>query len=74
MTQSKKMSFVESLANVAIGYFVAVGSQIVIFPMFGLHCTLRDNFLMGLWFTVVSIIRSYWLRRVFNRKTETVDT
>lgn len=70
MSQSKRMSFIESLANVAIGYFVAVGSQIIIFPMFGLHCKLRDSFLMGAWFTVISIIRSYTLRRWFNKKKE----
>lgn len=35
MTQSRSASLVESGANVAIGYFVALGSQLVIFPMMG---------------------------------------
>jgi len=66
--QSKRMSFVESLTNVAIGYLVAVGSQVVIFPFFGIHIPLKDNFMIGAWFTVVSIVRSYALRRAFNKR------
>jgi len=61
------MSFIESLGNVAIGYGVAVASQVMIFPLFGIHCRLRDNLLIGLWFTAISIVRSYALRRLFNK-------
>ncbi len=68
--QSKKHSLLESLSNVAIGYFVAVGSQILIFPFFGIYIPLHQNFTMGLWFTVISIARSYTLRRWFTKKTE----
>ena len=68
--QSKAHSAAESLANVAVGYLVACGSQIVIFPMFNIHIPIQDNFLMGLWFTAVSIVRSYALRRWFTRRTE----
>ncbi|GAA0651095.1 hypothetical protein GCM10009424_30110 [Sphingomonas ursincola] len=59
------MSLVESLANVAVGYGVAVATQILIFPIFGLHTTLGQNLMMGAIFTVVSIGRSYALRRLF---------
>lgn len=69
MSQLKKHSLIESLVNVAAGYGVAVGSQIVIFPLFGVHITLRDNLYIGLFFTIVSIVRSYALRRIFNRIT-----
>lgn len=68
--QSKKHSFIESLTNVAIGYFVAVGSQIVIFPLFGIFIPFADNFIMGAWFTFISIIRSYAVRRWFTKRTE----
>ena len=64
--QSKKHSFLESLVNVAIGYGIAILSQIVIFPLFGIHIPLRDNLLIGVIFTIVSIVRSYALRRAFN--------
>jgi hypothetical protein len=65
MKQSRAMSLVESLANVAVGYGVAVVTQILIFPTFGLHTTLAQNLMMGAIFTVVSIGRSYALRRLF---------
>lgn len=67
MKQSRLMSLVESVANVIVGYGVAVVTQILIFPVFGLHTTLAQNLKMGAVFTVVSIARSYVLRRLFER-------
>jgi hypothetical protein len=67
MKQSRAMSLVESIANVIVGYGVAVATQILIFPVFGLQITLAQNLKMGAVFTVVSIARSYVLRRLFER-------
>jgi len=66
MAQSKSYSLIESFANILIGYLVAVGSQIVIFPYFDIDIPVFDNFLIGMWFTVISLIRSYSVRRWFN--------
>jgi len=65
MKQSRTMSLVESAANVIVGYGVAVVTQILIFPVFGLHTTLAQNLKLGLVFTIVSIARSFALRRLF---------
>ena len=65
--QSRCMSMVESMANVAIGYSIAVLAQVLVFPLFGLHASLADNLAIGAIFTVVSIVRSYCLRRMFER-------
>ena len=67
MRQSRAMSLVEAMANVLVGYGVAVVTQILIFPIFDLHTTLAQNLKMGAVFTVVSIGRSYVLRRLFER-------
>ncbi|MFY9238693.1 MAG: hypothetical protein WAO78_07495 [Roseovarius sp.] len=67
MKQSRLMSLVESVANVIVGYGVAVFTQILIFPIFGLHTTLGQNLAMGGIFTGVSLVRSYLLRRLFER-------
>jgi hypothetical protein len=53
MKQSRAMSLVEAIANVAVGYGVAVVTQILIFPVFGLHTTLAQNLKMGAVFTVL---------------------
>ena len=65
MKQSRLMSLAESLANVLVGYGVVVLTQVLVFPLFGLVVTVSDNLLIGLIFTVVSIVRSYALRRGF---------
>jgi len=68
--QLKRHSFLESLVNVFIGYFVALGSQILVFPFVGIHVPLKTNFEIGFYFTIISIIRSYLLRRFFTKITE----
>ena len=65
MKQSRTMSLVESLANVIAGYGIAVGTQILIFPVVGLHMTLAQNLKIAAAFTIISICRSFALRRVF---------
>ena len=68
--QSKAHSVVESVTNVIVGYLVAFVSQLVIFPMFRIEIPITDNLAIALWFTVISLIRSYLLRRSFTRITE----
>jgi hypothetical protein len=65
MKQSRAMSLVEATANVVVGYSVAVLTQLLVFPLFGLHTTLAENLMIGAIFTVVSIARSFALRRLF---------
>lgn len=64
--QSRAMSVVESVSNVVVGYGVAVSAQIAVFPFFGIEIALEANLLIGAIFTVVSLCRSYGLRRIFN--------
>ena len=64
--QSRLMSAVEATANVAVGYGIAVITQVMVFPLFGLNASLIENLILGSIFTIVSLIRSYTLRRMFN--------
>jgi len=66
--QSRVESLVESIVNIAIGYGVALLSQILIFPLFGIHVPLSTNLWIGLWFTMISLVRSYVIRRWFNTR------
>lgn len=67
MSQTRRGSFIESVVNVLVGYGVAVAAQMAIFPLFGVHLPVSDNLLIGVLFTIVSLVRSYALRRLFNR-------
>ena len=61
------MSAIEAIANVVIGNLVSVAANIIVLPMFGYDVTIADSFAIGLAFTAISLVRSYILRRVFNR-------
>ncbi len=67
MEQSKLSSLIESLINILIGYGVALLSQLAIFPMVGIHIPLSTNMEIGAYFTLVSLVRSYVIRRWFNK-------
>ena len=67
MTQSRRLSLVEASTNVAVGYVLAVITQIVVFPWFGIHPSLGENLAIGSIFTGISLLRSYALRRLFER-------
>lgn len=66
--QSKLNSFIESLTNILIGYITALLSQLLIFPLFDINIPSSDNLLIGLYFTLISLVRSYAIRRWFNKK------
>jgi len=68
--QTKTVSLIESIANVVIGYGVALISQIIIFPIYGIDISLKTNIAIGIWFTLISIIRSFIVRRIFNKMSE----
>ena len=54
--QTRIQSMIETGANVAIGYVIALLSQIAIFPLFGIHASIGTNIQIGAWFTVISIV------------------
>ncbi len=66
MNQTKLESLLESAVNILIGYGVALASQLVILPAHGINLPLTTNLIIGFWFTLVSLIRSYVIRRWFN--------
>ena len=65
--QSRTMSLVEATTNIIIGYLLAFLTQLATFPLLGLQVSFTDNLLIGAVFTAVSLARSYFLRRFFDR-------
>jgi hypothetical protein len=65
MKQSRTMSMVEAAANVVVGYVLAIATQIVVFPWFGIEAVLSEHLAIGMAFVGVSLARGYLLRRLF---------
>ncbi|WP_206173688.1 hypothetical protein [Variovorax sp. RKNM96] len=62
--QTRMESFVEAWINVAIGFGINFVANLVILPAFGFtSLTLAANFAIGLVYTVISVARSYIIRR-----------
>jgi hypothetical protein len=69
MKQSRLQSLTEAWLNTAIGYFINLAVQLVVYPFYGATFTFGQNIQIGLIFMMVSIARSYVLRRFFNARS-----
>ena len=67
MSQHRVDSVIESLANVAVGFGVAYISNLLVLPLFGFAVHPMAAFQIGIIYTVISLVRSFCLRRIFNR-------
>jgi hypothetical protein len=67
MAQTQVGSIAESLANIAVGFSINFAANWILLPLFGFSSlTLKSNFELGLLYTLISLARSYVLRRWFN--------
>lgn len=64
--QSKKMSMAEVVTNLTFGYIVSVLLMHTLLPMYGHYPDFSTSNQLVLWFTAVSLVRSYSIRRLFN--------
>ena len=67
--QSKKHSLFESFTNIAIGLVINVTAQFLIFPMFDIDIDPEENIAIAVIFTVISLCRSYAIRRWYTKHT-----
>lgn len=68
MTQTRLESLVEVLINVAIGWVIALITQLLVFPLFGINISIFEQLGISVIFTIVSIVRGYVIRRWFNAR------
>ena len=73
MSQTKRQSIIESVTQNVIGYLVGLGTQFVVFPLFGMEINFMDNLIIGVIFAIVSTARSYLVRRLFNKQHKDED-
>jgi hypothetical protein len=63
--QSRRASLLEAAFSTAVGFLVAVATQAIVLPVFGVHLPLTANLQVGVVFTLASIVRGYLIRRLF---------
>ncbi len=69
MSQTRTHSFIEAWTNIFIGYSINLLANFIIFPLYGWELSLTVNIEIGVIYTVISLVRSYTLRRIYNHFT-----
>ena len=66
MNQTKKVSLIEALTNTGVGLLLAFTMNALLFTLVGLHASATQNAIVVGGHTVLSVLRQYVLRRLFN--------
>lgn len=67
MSQSKKHSIQETLLQTAVGFVLSFALQLILCQFYDMHVSFTDNLAITLWFTVLSLVRGYVVRRWMNK-------
>lgn len=65
--QSKRLSLTEAITNTLTGLVVSFLIQLCVYGYFSITVTIEQNIYITLIFTMASIVRSYLIRRIFNK-------
>lgn len=68
--QSRKHSLIESITNTVVGFIVSLLIQLAIYPAMGIPVRFSQNIIITFIFTISSILRGYFVRRLFNRNKQ----
>lgn len=64
--QKKKHSLLEVVINTIIGYLIACFANYYLLPLWGYKVSVQDSMTIAILFTIISVLRGYLLRRLFN--------
>ena len=67
MKQTKKHSIIESISQTIIGLLTSILIQAIIYPLLNIPVTFSQNLIITAVFFIASIIRGYFVRRIFNK-------
>lgn len=65
MKQSKLMSLIEVVVGTIVGLIIAMIAQTVFFHAYNVPISLSVNIQLVIWMTVISVLRGYVIRRLF---------
>jgi hypothetical protein len=63
--QRRRVSLLEAWLNIGIGFGVSFLANLLILPLYGMPFKVSAFLEIGALFTVISVIRSYYVRRLF---------
>lgn len=67
MNQTRIGSLIEAIINILIGFWINFLANMLILPAFGFETfSWEINMQIGILYTVISVVRSYVIRRWFN--------
>lgn len=65
--QRKVISLVEVCLSTVIGFTIALCAQVfIIFPLYDIKVNMLTNVEITIMFTIISVLRGYFVRRLFN--------
>mgnify|MGYP003606355309 FL=1 len=67
MKQTKRKSLIESIIQTIIGLGTSILIQVILYPIMGIPVTFSQNLIITLVFFMVSIVRGYFVRRIFEK-------
>lgn len=65
MKDSRIKSLTEATFNIIVGFIINFIANIIILPLFGMPLNLINFGIIGILYTIISLLRSYMLRRLF---------
>lgn len=68
MNQTRLGSLIEAVFGTVIGFLTTLCFAPIVYPLFGHSFTLGQNLGIASFFTALSVLRGYFLRRWFNAR------
>ena len=65
--QTRRGAIIEVWANILIGFGINYAANLAVLPLVGARMSLADNLWVGSIFTAISVVRSFVVRRHFER-------
>ena len=66
MKQTRRKSLIETVVQTVIGLGTSILLQVILYPVMGIPVTIQQNLIITLVFFLVSIVRGYIVRRIFD--------
>lgn len=70
MSQTKLSSLTESCLNTVLGVILSTVFTQIICIIYNIELSVENNLIITFWLTVISFIRQFVIRRVFNKWSE----